>query len=59
MKEEKEYIDCNRCGKQIELATHLDNHEVYENGILCLQCVRIRIFDDDNPIMYPVKQNDA
>ena len=58
MEEEKIYIDCDRCGNHMQIAgggmEQVDNFVEYKNATLCPKCARIRSFDDDNPIMYPL-----
>jgi hypothetical protein len=55
--EEKIYINCDRCGLEMQITgdgqARVTKHVVYKNATLCLRCARIRDFDDDNPIMYP------
>ncbi len=49
---ETTYINCDRCGEQLQLSGEIANHVRYKNGLICLQCSFKRKFDDDNPIMY-------
>lgn len=48
------YRDCDRCGRKIILGAIISEGErQYVNGLLCGICVRVRQFDDENPILYP------
>lgn len=53
---EKIYIDCERCGEQLEVNHFIDNCTQFKNGTLCKRCTRVRNFDDDNPILYPINK---
>lgn len=50
----KRIIECDRCGETMEYDFMIDNHVDYKNGRLCLRCVKIRKFDDENPILFYV-----
>lgn len=52
--EDKRYFECERCGNEFELNEVIKSYVKYKNGLLCLQCARIRSFDDNNPILYPI-----
>ena len=43
---------CDRCGRVFEIDPNIHNHQEYKNAILCLECVKIRNFDDNNPILF-------
>lgn len=47
-------FDCDRCGEQVEITDNTETYIRYKNADLCLKCAKIRRFDDDNPIMYPI-----
>lgn len=54
----KIYIDCDRCGIQIEVeqqGNRITSFVDYLNASLCLRCNKIRQFDDENPILYSRK----
>ncbi len=53
MKEEM-LSDCDRCEEQVSLETEVKSYVNYKNAFLCMRCAKIRRFDDDNPIMYPI-----
>jgi len=56
-KEEKTYIDCSRCGEQMQVTgggpERVQYYVEYKNAVLCLRCAEKRAFDDDNPVLYP------
>ena len=55
-KEEKRYIDCDRCGVSVQISgggpDRVYSYTEYKNGTLCNRCAKIRNFDDNNPILY-------
>lgn len=54
-KDHVEYVHCYRCETEINLVNGIEqNYVEYKNGLLCFRCNHIRLFDDDNPILYPV-----
>ena len=48
------YTYCDRCDEKIDLDSIIVAGVNYKNAYLCLRCSKIRQFDDDNPIMYPI-----
>ncbi len=48
------YQDCDRCGDQVKIEHGVKSFVEYKNALLCLRCAKIRNFDDDNPVMYPI-----
>lgn len=51
---DKTYVECDRCGDEMEYDKQIVNHVQYKNGVLCLKCAKIRLFDDENPILHPI-----
>lgn len=48
------YVDCDRCGKRLNIEPQvLESHVKFENGLLCMSCVKKRTFDGENPVLYP------
>lgn len=59
--QDNKMIDCDRCGFIMQVSgegpDRVRYYGKYENGILCPSCVKIRSFDDENPILYELPEN--